>query len=344
MATDHDAARDAEALATWRRHVAALYEVRVPASREANFRVAGTTWQLPHGFLSSARGTGLTLLRSPERVAKSPIDVLSVFRLRKGRVSADYDGRSVKLGPGDLVMIDYARPVRSRTSAFAAEAVLVPRAFMPARAQGGGHHGIVLAAATPAARLLGRQMDSLFDALDTLSVAQAQAALDAFVGLAVALWPLGAIDDPALALLDRAKALIRDAIGDPALNVVGIATRLRVSRAALYAAFAAEGGISAFVQRTRLDEALKAFVAEPSRHGIVQETAKRFGFKSLAHFSRAFQRRFGCTPSEAQELGSRSVGGRRFSEWLMAHGAALNSDLIRDWMKGANDASDRGGR
>ena len=337
MTTDLDAARDPHALAAWRRHVASLYEVEVPKAREASFRVAGTTWQLPHGFLNSTRGSGFTLLRSPELVARSPVDILSVFRLRKGRVTAEYDGRSVKLRAGDLVMIDYAKPLRSRNSVFAADAVMVPRAFMPARARGGGHHGVVLAAASPVARLLGRQMDGLLAALDTLDVAQAQAGLDAFVGLAVVLWPLGTIDDPALALLDRAKALIHDEIGNPALNIASIAARLRVSRAKLYEVFAAEGGISALIQRTRLDEALKALVAEPARHGLVQEVADRFGFKSIAHFSRAFHLRFGCTPSEAQALGSRSVGGHRFTQWLAQRGDAPDAEATRSWITGADE-------
>ena len=58
---------------------------------------------------------------------------------------------------------------------------MLPRDAVPARFKDGELHGTMLAADTPAGRLLGRHLDALFDLVGTLSLEEVESALAAFV-------------------------------------------------------------------------------------------------------------------------------------------------------------------
>ena len=68
----------------------------------------------------------------------------------------------------------------------------------------------------------------------------------------------------------------------------------------------------------RLDASLKTLVAEPMLPGLVADVAARFGFKSMAHFSRAFTYRFGRSPRKVATLSAERVGGLKYAAWLDA--------------------------
>ena len=172
------------------------------------------------------------MLRSRALIASSPLDHVQFFRLDRGQVVSDYDGRQVDLHAGDIVFLDYMRPMKSKAVAFASSSLLLSRDVVSARFQDGQLHGTVLTAATPAARLLGRHLDALLDLVGTLAIGEAEAALAAFVSLAAAAWPMpnAATEDADAAMFDRAMAMISAGLGDPDLSPSGIAEALGISR------------------------------------------------------------------------------------------------------------------
>ena len=81
-----------------------------------------------------------------------------------------------------------------------------------------------------------------------------------------------------------------------------IAAGLRISRSTLYALFKPEDGIESFVFARRLDRAFETIVNDSGRAAEIGTIAFANGFKSAAHFSRAFLIKFGLNPSEVRRL------------------------------------------
>jgi AraC family transcriptional activator of tynA and feaB len=98
-------------------------------------------------------------------------------------------------------------------------------------------------------------------------------------------------------LRHRIEGYIRDQIRDPELSIDQIASALRCSKRYLHMAFAAsDRSITDHIWTTRLD-GCRGDLARRADLSI-SEIAFAWGFSSSAHFSRAFRKRFGVTPSE----------------------------------------------
>lgn len=98
------------------------------------------------------------------------------------------------------------------------------------------------------------------------------------------------------ALRHRIESYIRDRIRDPELSIDKIASALRCSKRYLHMAFeASDHSIADHIWSTRLD----GFRGDLARRSdqTISEIAFAWGFSSSAHFSRAFRKRFGVTPS-----------------------------------------------
>lgn len=95
----------------------------------------------------------------------------------------------------------------------------------------------------------------------------------------------------------RIEAYIRDQIRDPDLSIDKIASALRCSKRYLQMAFAAcDRSITDHIWTTRLDGCRGDLARRSDR--TISEIAFAWGFSSSAHFSRAFRKRYGVTPSE----------------------------------------------
>lgn len=98
------------------------------------------------------------------------------------------------------------------------------------------------------------------------------------------------------ALRFRIESYIRDQIRDPDLSIDQIASALRCSKRYLHMAFAAsDRSITDHIWTTRLDGCRDDLARRSDQ--TISEIAFAWGFSSSAHFSRAFRKRFGVTPS-----------------------------------------------
>jgi AraC-like DNA-binding protein len=112
------------------------------------------------------------------------------------------------------------------------------------------------------------------------------------------------------------------------MTPASIAAGLGISRSTLYALFEPEGGIESYVFARRLDRAFDTIVNDSARASGLGEIAFAIGFKSEAHFSRAFLARFGLKPREVRRLA--------MAPGLQA--SSLNDDgsaamTLSDWVK-----------
>jgi AraC-like DNA-binding protein len=82
------------------------------------------------------------------------------------------------------------------------------------------------------------------------------------------------------------------------LTPAWIADKLAISRTQLYAAFP-KGGVAKLIWERRL-AAAHAALTDPEERRTIAAISGLFGFASDAHFSRAFSKKYGMSPSAAR--------------------------------------------
>jgi AraC-like DNA-binding protein len=106
----------------------------------------------------------------------------------------------------------------------------------------------------------------------------------------------------AAATLFRAKNYIARHLGDDELDAFAIAAATHVSVKHLQRLFNRDGvPTMRYVWQARLERAERLLRASTVRPVSVQEIAYRCGFRSPAHFSRAFKERFGVSPRNVDQ-------------------------------------------
>jgi AraC-like DNA-binding protein len=105
------------------------------------------------------------------------------------------------------------------------------------------------------------------------------------------------------AAMVRAKAFIRDRLGDHTLTPEMVATSQGISLRRMQELFAAESlSIGDYIWEQRLLRAYGMLRSKGLTRISVAEVAYAVGFVSLPHFSRRFRARFGYTPVETRRL------------------------------------------
>lgn len=102
-------------------------------------------------------------------------------------------------------------------------------------------------------------------------------------------------------LLDRARHVVRQNMASPDFGPGQLVRLLAVSRSKLYRVLEASGGVAAFIQRERLQQA-RRLLSDPAEMRSVNLIAAEVGFLDHSTFSRAFRREFELSPSEAREV------------------------------------------
>lgn len=245
----------------------------------------------------------LTLERSRRDISSAEHDMLTLGILVDGRSVQQQRDREAVLHPGDMVLIDsrapflidYDRPFRQLMVSFPREKLLsrVPNADALTATRVDGRGGAA-AVASAMIQSLYAQRTEVGDAGPSL----VEHALD-LVALALGGAPNASASEERR--VRRIRAFIEDHLGDPALSPRSIADACGVSVRYLHRLFErAEQTVDAYVWRRRLDRARSA-IGDPRRRALsLTEIAFEVGFSDASHFSKAYRRAFGESPSEAR--------------------------------------------
>lgn len=289
----------------FRANVAHLYALSLPdPAEEARFTLSTRTYATPQGILMRCQGTAFVMTRGPILAAHGP-DQLLILLQTEGTVDTDYGERRARRQPGDVEIIDYARPFRSTATDYENLMIVVSRESMPAGLLALEPHGLIFPRDSGAARLIGAALRALYAQADDLTVSEAEAAIEGIVALTAACARAKLAGDDADQGKSKRKAAldyIDTHFADAQLRPDEIAAALSLSRASLYRLLAVEGGIRAVLLKRRLDEALRLMLTNGESERSLTDIAEACGFGGASQLSRAFRARFGAPPRQYRVL------------------------------------------
>lgn len=256
-------------------------------------------------------------LRTPRQAALSTSDLLGVFVHLRGRALGEHAGRRAVMRPGDIGLLDPAQPFRCEHDAHSVLIVAFPVSLLPLpRADVTRLSGARIPADRGPARLASsfiRQL-SRHDLADTTGATRARLGTTVVDLLAAAfadrLDPAH-VPDPAQeqVLLTRIYAFIEAKLGDPDLGPATLAAAHHISLRYLYTLFEKESTtVAAWIQRRRLDRSRRDLLDPALRATPVSAVARRNGFRSTSHFSRAFRAVHGLPPAQYRLVHTRLNG------------------------------------
>jgi AraC-like DNA-binding protein len=224
-----------------------------------------------------------------------------------GEVLAVQEGEEHVLRPGHLYLFNHAVPYSTTPRIdYHTIGVAFPAAALRRRVPGvKPFYAIPLDGSAPRGRLLMSFIEHLAEGWESWPEHEFAELGERLLDL-VALLALGqdgpepqAESSVRLAHRRRAQRYIRAHLADAELTPQAVARACGISLSYLHQIFHASGsGVEESIFAERL-EACRTLLLDPrARHLSVSTIAYRAGFSHAAHFSRAFKRRFGLTPSE----------------------------------------------
>lgn len=307
-----DARERADAAAEYRRACAHLFDITL-LSPEAEFRNRMEGYNLAGVVMARCSGVPQRFTRKLSHIAADASDsVMAVLELESGGWRGDYDGRIASSEMGAIRLIDMARPFDMVTEAYETVHLILSRAALEPQTADLDFHGCVISEDSPSGRMLGSHLRSIWagaasmSATDLTLAGKATAVLVSAVILAHAAPPSDDIRPVEKMLLASAQRFILQNLSEPDLSPETVRRHLGVSRSLLYKVFEPVGGVSAFIQGRRLDQAFDEILGDQAEQHTLAEVGYRLGFRSDAHFSRAFRARFGMTPGRLRGLGERA--------------------------------------
>jgi AraC-like DNA-binding protein len=270
--------------------------------------VTRAVWE-PPGWRYDSQRTPALIRRSDPELFKLDVQV-------RGRTVLAQGGREAVLGPGDLSLIDLARPSEVHDIGNVNEIVVVqfPHAALPLRHDELERVTAVRVPATdglaaPISALARHLALSLADHAATDGIRLSAAFMDlVIVALAQRLDRVDAVSSATRhrALFASVQAFIDQRLADPRLSPAAIAAAHHVSLRLLQRMFEEQGTSVGRWMRERRLERCRRDLLDPARADVpASAIAHGWGFADAAHFTRLFRAAYGYPPGEYRRLGKR---------------------------------------
>lgn len=281
----------------FREAIAATHEPwDMPRPRAAQFRSKLRHRSLGVTEVIGCRTDACRGRRGRPELGRSEGERVGVLFVLAGQEHLEREGDKTTLTAGQLTLWSSARPLRFLVPDRLRKLTWMLPAGLVESPGGRGTEALtaIYDARQGPGAMIRAQLEELLVMPGALDAKGERAVLDGMLGLLDALRRSGA---PApRGLLARAEALVRRSLDDPGFCVEDAARALGVSRRHLDRVFATRGQSAVrFLWSERLERCRRDLLREPRAH--VSEIAFRWGFSDAGHFSRAFRRAYGTTPT-----------------------------------------------
>ncbi|MEH3154423.1 MAG: helix-turn-helix domain-containing protein [Gordonia paraffinivorans] len=282
------------------------------------FTGAVTSREIAHLQLSTVSSVSQVIERTTRLIRDDRDDYLQVARMTRGSAVVRQDGRECSLGRADFVLYDTTRPFLWRVDGdphdgqWAMEVFTWPRVTLglPDR-DIASMTAVRLDGSVGVSGLLGRFLHDLVVSRDATGVRSAPVLADeisGFVSGVVRLSTVGHVPGRT-DFRDRVDHFIDENLSDPTLSPPAIALAMSISTRQLHRLFAESGeSVSQFIRRRRLEQCRRDILSNLSTDRSMQQISRRWGFRDLAVFSRAFRTQYGVSPRQYREAASRAEG------------------------------------
>lgn len=306
--SEYDSHADINAFERWRGDLAPVLDVSVDAEVRKTFSAQIAVAEAGYGLLMKTKADAQQMNRSGTHIRRDATDHFCIAFLQSGSSDGDYQKMSSHADTTSILFADEARESRRRYSRFEALRLLIPRSRIPAELRSANVHGLTVPITRGGAGLLASHVQTLARTIDQLTKSEAQAAMDAAMllvpGALNASQPFFERLDPSFddSLMSIIKTYIENHLCGSAVSPAAISRRFGLSRSSLYRLFECEGGVARYIMNQKLDLGRRLLGNGNGDTVFVCSVAELTGFKSEAHFSRAFKKRFHMTPREARQM------------------------------------------
>ncbi|WP_176817118.1 helix-turn-helix domain-containing protein [Franzmannia pantelleriensis] len=249
----------------------------------------------------NARGYRLT----DGHIRRCEMEYVFVQLLRSGSVSghAGRSGDAFSAGSGDVCIFDLSDPFEFDTSEGSTVTLVLPRHTLDRKVMRHGLSGNVLSRRTPMGQALGAHLLTLARLLPEMSQQEGRAMQDASAAMLSAALrdrfdKMPDVARPRPGMRQQLLDYIEVHLASPELSPQHLCERFGMARPHLYRVFGGSG-VQRYIQRRRLEAAMRDLQQPGGRRRNISQTAYRWGFSSERQFQRAFRGYYGMTPSEA---------------------------------------------
>lgn len=250
------------------------------------------------------RSSAVAVRRDEARCRRDGADALVIMVMCRGSALLDHIAEA-RILAHDVFLCDASRPLVGHWNAHEEVHINLPRKLIAARLGRHERHwaGRRFAAGHATGAVLGAYLRSLGAQLDALDDGSLELAGQHIVDLAVRALraeavPGGRRPSPHAPDVPRLLECIEAQLADPLLSPAHLAAQLGWSRRKLYrVGEALPDGINGTICSRRLEMIFRDLRDPALRHLRIGDIAGTWCFPDLSHFSRAFRRRFNCSPS-----------------------------------------------
>ena len=216
--------------------------------------------------------------------------------------------REFALSGGSVLATDLDQPIRVARQACRYLTFVVPRNLLQhVFSDPGAIHGRLLDAGNPATQLVVMRAKALVENFRHMPFEDARRRLADLVQLIADAFGQEARlsgSKPAVSralMFEFVRSYVRANLPDDGLSPQSVIDSLRLPRSTIYRLFEHEGGLGAYIQHLRLRVAADELIRTPWIP--IKDIGYSLGFKSAAHFTRAFQSVYEITPRELRRNG-----------------------------------------
>lgn len=284
-----------------------------------NLRATFRGWRLDRAFLYDRRLNDVGHSRDPENLSRYGLSHWTATLVLSGRLTVDLGMGIMGLTAGDLVFTDTNAPLRNEAcNVHVATLSMASRRLEDMVGPLDGLHGLIANGAHT--ELYDPFIRSLLKSLPTLGERSLPGLTTALGGLLASTIEVCRSRENALAQsrqntrLLELQAVVDARLSDPDFGPEEAIAEVGLSRATLYRALRAQGGLAKFILARRLEyvRRLLSHPGEDRRFGVIARAA---GFEDENQANRAFLARFGTRPGIYRAAVQRAEPDEQFRTW-----------------------------